>query len=256
MEATKNSLALVLNRQAYRERDSLVNVYTAKWGKLPLIARGTQKLGSKLAGHIEPLSLVNLMIVRGKGLDYIGSSINSNSFLNIRQDLNKLYYAGEALNIFNRLTQADQADDELFNLLTEYLQVVNDISEATDKLAEPSLAKDQGELLLNGFTWQLLNILGYRPELYHCLTCRESLSPGINYFDLLNGGLVCATCWADSRTATNFTATNFQLCSDNCLKAVRFLTTSQPKSFTKLIIDQKTGKDLSLLTRNFLKFCN
>ncbi len=257
MEATRNSLGIILKRQAYREKDSLVSVYTAAWGKLSLLARGTQQLGSKLAGHIEPLSLVNLMIVRGKGLDYVGSAINSQVFLGIRQDLNKLYYAGEAISIFNRLVKDNQADSDLFYLLEEYLEALDIFPEVVLTNCLPAnLSKDRGELFLAGFIWRLLKLLGYQPELRSCLACRAPLTPGLNYFDFLSGGVVCTNCLENKRKVMTFTASNFLVVSDNCLKAVRFLIANEPRTFAKLVLSLKVTKELSLLTKSFLKFCD
>lgn len=254
MEATRNHLAIILNRQAYRERDSLVNVYTADAGKLSLIARGTQQLSSKLAGHIEPLTLADIMVVRGKGLDYIGSAIGRETYFGIRADLNKLYYAGRALSIFNSLVKGSQTDENLFLLLTNWLEAINSYLDQEDK---PNyFDKEKGEVRLIFFILKLLDILGYKPEMYQCLTCSQALTPGNNHFDLLNGGLVCADCLAKGRESERLVNNNLLTISDNCVKIIRFIISNNFDSLEKLKVSKKLLKEASFLVNNFVSFCS
>jgi len=243
MEDTKHTLAIVLNRQSYRDYDSLVVVYTEKFGKLILIARGTKKPQSKLAGHLEPLSLVDLMIVPGKGRDYVGSILAQNARLNLKQDLNKLYYAGQAVNCFNRLIKEKQTDPGLFLLLNDWLNNLNDYSS--------DFSREQGELFLNYFNLKLLIELGYQPEMYHCLLCQQKIQSGRNYFDLQNGGLICEKCHQATLTRPEILAV-----SDDIVKLVRFLSANSWEEVRKLKIDKKISKELTTLVINFINFNN
>lgn len=245
MDETKNTPALILNRQDYKENDSLVTVYTPLYGKLTLVARGTKKLSSKLAGHIEPLTLADLMIVKGKGFDYIGAAITRAAYLGTREDLNKLYYAGQALNLFGRLTKENQSDERLFFLLVRWLEILNDFS---------GFKREDGELVLAFFTVKFLAELGYKPEMYKCLECQEAVSPGNNYFNLLNGGLVCGGCFEKDRLATGIPKVELLTITDNCIKLMRFMVDNRFQSAEKLKIDNKILKELNGLLDKFIKF--
>ena len=140
MEDTNNTKAIILKRQSYRENDSSVVVYTPDFGKMTLIARGTKKITSKLIGHLEPISLSDIMIVKGKGRHYIGGAICQDAFLNIKDDLNKLYYAGQGIRVFNRLVRDGQGDPDLFNLLKNWLELLDTAAE---------LSKEKGALFLS-----------------------------------------------------------------------------------------------------------
>ena len=245
MEETKNTPALILNRQDYKENDSLVTVYTPLYGKLALVARGTKKISSKLAGHIEPLTLADLMIVSGKGFDYIGSAVTRAAYTRIREDLNKLYYAGSAINLFARLTKENQGDERLFFLLAKWLEILDGFDD---------FKKENGELVLAFFTLKLLSELGYKPELYHCLECQETIRPGKNYFNLLNGGLICEACFGKNRLENDIAQTELLTITDNCIKLMRFMADNRFKSAEKLKIDNKTLKELNGLLDKFMKF--
>jgi DNA repair protein RecO (recombination protein O) len=153
MEDSKKTLAIVLNRQDYREYDSLVSFYTLEFGKLTLMARGTKRLKSKLAGHLEPISVVDLMIIPGKGRDYAAGAISQEVFSGIKADLNKLYYAGLGLRWFRRLTSENEPDKTLFFLVFEYLNILDKyhLDDVSDELP-----KDDGELLFSFFAFKFM----------------------------------------------------------------------------------------------------
>jgi len=245
MEESRTTAAIVLSREPYRENDSLITVYTLNFGKLALIARGTKKLQSKLAAHTEPLSLINLMIIKGRGFDYIGGAANREVYFNIRADLNKLYYAGQALKIFNKLVKGDQADKRLFFLLVNWLALLDNYSD---------FDKENGSLLFSFFILKFLVELGYQPEMYKCLLCKNKLKPGNNYFDLLSGGVVCEACFNKGRRPITDGGTDLLPVSDNCIKLIRFMLDDQFERPEKIKVDKKLTKELSLLVNKFLIF--
>ncbi len=245
MDGSKNTTALILKREPYRENDSLVTVYTLDFGKLSLIARGTRKLRSKLAGHLEPLTLSEIMIISGKGLDYIGSALGREVYQPIRQDLNKLHYAGRAISIFSRLVKDSEPDRRLFFLIVDWLAALNSFED---------LSSESGDLLLAFFALRLLGELGYKPEMYKCLDCGKSVKPGRNYFNLLNGGVVCEACFLKESGRIGFQVTNILTISDNCVKIVRFILENEEGRILRMKIDKKYLKELSFLVESLLNF--
>jgi DNA repair protein RecO (recombination protein O) len=247
MDETKHGQAIILNRSAYRESDSLVIVYTKDFGKLSLVARGTKKINSKLAGHLEPISLADILIIKGKGFDYIGSALTTNAFLNLKDNLNKIYYAGRIIKWFSRLVKEGQSDERLFFLLLRTLQVIDDYQ-------DEEFTKESGELFFSFFAFKLLAELGYKPEMYECLNCREKIEPGKNYFNLKNGGIVCGSCLEKERQTQIISAQEILTISDNCIKLMRFIMDNRLDTAKKLKLDKKVIKELSILTVNFLNF--
>lgn len=281
MDETKNTPAIILNRRPYREHDALVTVYTLSSGKLTLAARGVKKLKSKLAGHIEPLALADILIIRGRGLDYLGSAVARTVYRGIRNDLNKLYYAGRVINLFNRLVKEEQPDERLFFLLADWLEALDGFKVARgdyDRRLSPTFSdrqsslrsskksedfskeigdfpKETGELFFSFFAWKLLVELGYAPEMKQCLIGREAISPGRNYFNLKNGGLVCEECFKkEPGNDDGFNKADLLTISDNCVKIIRFIINSDFSSIKKLKIEGKTVKEASNLVNNFINF--
>lgn len=250
MDETKHSSALILQRSAYRENDSLITVYTKKFGKLSLLARGTKKLQSKLAGHLEPISLADILVIKGRGFDYVGSAITRDAFLGIKNDLNKVYYAGRAIALFNRLIKENQAEERLFFLLYRWLEALADYE-------APEFTKESGELFGIFFAWKLLAELGYQPEMYECLNCRQKIKSGLNYFNLASGGVVCGACFQDG-LAPQGAALSGELIkiSDNAIKLLRFILENKFNQTEKVKIDKRVVKELAALANSFVHYRN
>jgi DNA repair protein RecO (recombination protein O) len=231
MDATKNTPAIILNRQPYREYDALVTVYTRDYGRLSLVVRGVKKMQSKLAGHIEPLTWADFLIIPGKTFDYAGSVVTRAAYAGIRNDLNKLYYAGRALNLFSRFVKEGHPDERLFFLLRDWLDVLNDFQEKQNSQTKESstkgLSQGDGELFYSFFALKLLAELGYVPEMRTCLVCGRPIVAGRNFFDLKGGGLVCDTCREQKKTEEEVLSTDLLMISDNCVKLIRYLLDSQ-----------------------------
>jgi len=243
MEATRNTPAIIIKRQSYREHDSLVVIYSLKYGQERLVARGTKKPQSKLAGHLEPISLADVMILAGKSGDYLASAISRDAYSGIKGYLNKLYYAGRALRWLSRLVKDREADERLFFLLGDWLEIIDDYPTV-------DFSKERGEILFSFFIWKFLALLGYQPEFHNCQSCRRQISAGENYFDLRSSGLNCRDCVSpgESRRPELVRA------ADNVIKLVRLALDSELLQSTRIKASRVDIQGLTDLINSFLKY--
>jgi DNA repair protein RecO (recombination protein O) len=183
MEETYTTSAIILSRELFRENDSRAVIYSPDLGKLVLIARGTRSIKSKLAGHIEPMTLSRIMVVKGKKLNYIGAAVGENYFANLKNNYESLGLAGNIANLFNSLLKEGDNNDYagLFDLLRSYLFFI-------DQKGAPT------ELVYSSFLLKMLNFIGYKPELANCLDCGHVIMDDRCNFDYSSGGLICAEC--------------------------------------------------------------
>ncbi|MFH1522623.1 MAG: DNA repair protein RecO [Patescibacteria group bacterium] len=255
MEETYTTRAIILNRYPFREHDSKAAIYSLDRGKLELIARGTKKLSSKLAGHLEPISLSKIMVVRGKQYDYVGSAISENCFLNIKSDLEKLQYAGQAINVFGKLIKEEQADENIFTLIEEYINLLDKAEFEAHNI----------ELFYHFFVLKLLSLLGYTPELYNCVICKNKLKePNGNLFDVAKGGVICANCSKKSPTSppTPLLIRKGEInclkdcltISENCIKILRLVIDKELSQLISLDINNESKKETCKVINSFLDY--
>lgn len=239
MEETFNIKALILNRKPFSEDGSKVTVYSENLGKLELVARGIKKIKSKLAGHLEPISLAEIMVIRGKQYNYIGAAVSENCYANIKNNLAKIKAAGEAIKVFNLIVKLGESDRGIFSLLKNYF----------DFLDGAGLKPDY-DLLVQLFIFKLLVTLGHKPELYNCVVCRNNISPVGMKFDLARGGLVCGQCSADSGEGEKERLT----ISENSVKLLRLAEKNELLELAKIKIDKKIERETVKIISSFLNF--
>lgn len=236
MEATYQTQAIILKRAAANESDIRVIVYSCDRGKLELLARGARKLKSKLAGHLEPITLSGLMVVRGRKFDYAGAAISENCFINIKADYEKILYAGKVISIFDNLIKLEEKDEYVFKLLLDILNIINNNKKPIANY----------DLILALFVLQLLIKLGHKPELHHCVICGKKIEPKENKFDFLKGGLVCGAC-KPSEDKYN------RPISEECIKILRLVENTALLKLTNLKSDKKLDQEVIDIMEKYLK---
>ncbi len=127
MEATYRTKAIVLDRQLCAESDSRVIVYSWDKGKLELTARGAAKLSSKLAGHLEPFNLVDLMVIIGRGADYAGAADNLSAAQNLKNNWDKVSAGNYVLALYKKMIKPGVSDKKSFLLLAQFIYWLNAI---------------------------------------------------------------------------------------------------------------------------------
>ncbi len=209
------NLAIIISRKDYRENDILVDLYTKNSGRKKLLARGAKKSKAKLSSHLEPLSLVEILEIPTKSIDYLASSNIKNHFSGIKDSWLKLQTTGKVLNIFSQTVKENEKDENLFNYLIIWLNKLNDSEE------------ENSSYFFSLWMIRFLELLGYMPNLLTCQSCQKSLNSGIQYFSFNLGGLICINC------QNKFSVSDLYQISENSLKLLRFLANNQEKIIVK-----------------------
>ena len=172
--------AVVLRHSDWGEADRLLVLYTRESGKLRAVAKGARRLRSRKAGPLEPFTRVALMLARGRDLWIVTQAQTVDAYLPLREDLLRTGYAAYVMELLDRFTYEEGENTSLYNLLTTTLERVN---------VEPDVF-----LAVRYYELRLLDLLGFRPELFHCTVCRQNVQPVDQFFSALLGGVVCPQC--------------------------------------------------------------
>lgn len=225
---------IVIRRHDFSEADRILTVFTERFGKIKVIAKGVKKIKAKLAGSLEPFMLSDLELHEGKTF-YIatGASIIKD-FSSLHSDLDKMaavFCLGELIDKFEK---EEQKSEQVFRLLVDTLEALdaphysssdvlsksqisnpsagsgqvlksrNDISKLKSYSSSPDVSgrsKNAGSsrlcsnnTILRAFEIRLLHLSGYLGDLMECLHCKAKITPGNNNWDGEEGGIICADC--------------------------------------------------------------
>jgi len=228
--------AIVLNRKDYNDYDSLVFCYSLDFGKISLLAKGLKRSTAKLAGHLEPLNLIDLMIITGRERDYIGSAISENSFLNIKASYYLTDIAGQGIRFLNELIFSNQVDFTIFLLLRDFLLNLNELK-SNDRLAE---------LFLIYFKLKLLYISGYDFDFSLCSNCKKNSAVFLNFFDK---EVLCSDCYNLRKSPM----TNFIKISPNLIFLKQAILNSEFFELVGIELSVKNKKELQILIETIKK---
>jgi DNA repair protein RecO (recombination protein O) len=172
--------AVVLRRMDLGEADRLLTLFTPVEGKVRAIAKGVRRPGSRKAGHLEPFTRARLMLARGRELDIITQAEAIDWYPHLRADLERLGTASYVVELFDRFTVQEGPTASFFELLVAALsQLDNGVDLAS---------------LSRYYELRLLDLVGYRPELFHCVNCRREIQPEAQFFSYADGGVLCPRC--------------------------------------------------------------
>ncbi len=214
--------AVVLSSLALGEADLIVTLYTKEAGKLRATARGVRKLTSKMVGHLEPLTRVELALARGRNLDVVTQAQVLESFSALKDHLEGVSSGIYLAELMEGFGAEGSASPELYSLLVETLQYL--------------AHHPEGELALRYFELHLLKRSGFTPELYRCVQCRRELVAGKHLFSPDFGGTLCEQCIP--------TDVLIRPLSVQVLKVLRFLDRSDLPNLPKLRVNSHQAEEL------------
>ncbi|MBI5022982.1 MAG: DNA repair protein RecO, partial [Candidatus Magasanikbacteria bacterium] len=207
---TFNTTAIILNRHAFKESDLLVTFLSRDFGKMTALAIGAKKIKSKLAGHLEPLREVKLMVAVGREIHKLGQAVTMNTFgVQSSQTPEAVWQAQKAAVLVEKVSPQWQKETRIYDFFKQFLFL--------------NFQSNFFPNLWYFFTFELLRLAGLSPELQNCLHCHDVISPGKNCFDFQHGGLICSACAIKTKEQN-------QPISNEAIKVLRYL---QHYSLTK-----------------------
>jgi DNA repair protein RecO (recombination protein O) len=172
--------AIVLRHTDWGEADRLLWLFTREIGKVKVVAKGVRKPRSRKAGHLEPFTRVELLLARGRDLPIVTQAEAKDAYLELREDLIRVGYASYIVELLDRFTYEEGENFALYRLLCETLSRIN-------IEADPAFAVRYYEV-------RLLDLVGFRPQLLHCVNCGEEIRAEDQFFSFEKGGVICPKC--------------------------------------------------------------
>jgi len=179
-ERSRRVEALILRHQRWGEADRILTIFSKESGKLRIIAKGVRKTTSRKAGHLELYMRSTLQLAKGRDFWILTQAETIEAFLPLRDDLQKMGLASYVIELLDKFTYEDGPNPQLYNLVVETLERLT--------------SEEAVFVILRYFEMRLLDLLGYRPQLFQCIGCQEEVKAEDQYFSALVGGVICPRC--------------------------------------------------------------
>ena len=100
--------------------------------------------------------------------------------------------------------------------------------------------------MLRHYELHLLGNLGYKPELYRCVSCHTPMSNIYRYISISGGGVVCSECCQGE--------TSNRPISADALKALRFLQGADLRSSQGMKATSALSRELEVTMRDYMRY--
>lgn len=231
-ERTFRSEAIILRRTDFGEADRMLTVYTREFGKMRVLAKGARKPQSRKTGHVELFMRTNFLLARGRNFNIITQAEMVDAYPALRRDLVRTTYASYAMELLDRFTAEEDRHLGIYELLTE----------ALDWFA----TADDLRLAARYYELRLLTPVGYRPQLFRCVSCGEPIQEQDQFFSAELGGLLCPNCRSADRRAQPVSAV--------AVKVLRYLQTRDWQTVSVLRLKRPLHRELETLLHAYLTY--
>ncbi len=172
--------ALMLRAADYNENDKILTLLTAENGKITAGAKGVKKAGARLKFAAQPFCFAEYILSK-KGDRYtVINASETESFYDLRTDINKFYAASAAVEAASALTYEGDESAEIFYALVKTLSEM-----CTEGEAQPLIR----------FLTLALRKSGYGVAAENCAVCGNALLGHDKLrFDMDAGAFTCYDC--------------------------------------------------------------
>ena len=226
---TVKTKEIIIAEKIMSDFDKMLTILTPNMGKIECVAKGSRRPKSLLMAGTQFLCFGDYMLYKG-GENYSMNSCETiELFYNIRTDLDKLKYAVYITKIINDVTTENQNNYKILQLYLNTLYVISN----TDK---------DLEFVTSIFRLRLLSIIGYRPEIEECKTCKEK--ENLTKFSIRDNGFKCTACGKQDKGAIDM--------SETTKDAIRYIILSDAKKIYSFQVPKESIEELKIISKLYL----
>lgn len=222
---------IVLRRTDFGEADRLVTLYTRERGKLRVVAKGARKPHSRKIGHLELFTCSQLQIAVGRNLDLVTQAESVQVHRELAADLVRTTYAAYLVELLDGFTVDEEPNAALYALLKDGLS----------RIAH----EDNLRLAARHYELQLLGLVGYRPQLFHCVVSGAPIVEQAQFFSAEEGGLIAPEQRLPTHRAVPISAA--------AVKVLRYLQTRSWETVRGLQLRGALHHELEQLMHDYLR---
>lgn len=226
---TVKTKGIIIAEKVMSDFDKMLTILTPNMGKIECVAKGSRRPKSLLMAGTQFLCFGDYMLYKG-GENYSMNSCETiELFYNIRTDLDKLKEAVYITKIINDVTTENQNNYKILQLYLNTLYVISN----TDK---------DLEFVTSIFRLRLLSIIGYRPEIEECKTCKEK--ENLTKFSIRDNGFKCTACGKQDKGAIDM--------SETTKDAIRYIILSDAKKIYSFQVPKESIEELKIISKLYL----
>lgn len=237
---TYKTQAIVLRTISWPRHARFFVLYTKDFGKLKGVAAGAEKIKSKVAGHLQPFVIAEVMMARGRSVDRVAQARLTKRYASFASQYQMYLLGSYVLEVIEKLTKEEVPDEQIWQEMVAVLDELDEQGEWGDS--------QRFSLLVRMFALRLLDRMGYKPELHRCVACRVSPLREPLSFSVLQSGVICGNCRDKHRDSQSVSAEAIKMLRAilqlPVAQSMRVLMQPQDAAVVSALIDQLVSVQL------------
>jgi DNA repair protein RecO (recombination protein O) len=238
--ATYRSEAIVLRRRDSKEYDRLLTIFTKDKGKVYLVARGVKRIGSKMAGHLEPFGVVDIMVAKGKIQDRVAGTKLIENFPYIKSNIESIALVGYFNEAVDCIIHGNQSDPKVFQIITE---AYYSIEQYLKRNGSNSNIQDQ-MLIIFFYILALCSSQGFSPSFNTCFYCKKDVKEEKNFISTRHLSVVCPSCRSNEESLSPVSSTT--------LKVLRLINQKSLPTIKLKNLDLEISREIRKIVNAFI----
>lgn len=178
--------AVVLRSIDYGDTSKIVTLYTKRYGKIKVIAKGVRSQRNKFGSSLETMTVSSVVLYKKehRDLHLLSKSEIRTPLKRIQDDTDRLFTALALVELVNMVMHDEEENSAVFAMLTDALQTIDEST------------RNHINVLLS-FMLKMFAQFGFGIGLNDCSVCRKTLTGGglpFVYLRLSDGTLICPDC--------------------------------------------------------------
>ncbi|MFN0157860.1 MAG: DNA repair protein RecO [Bacteroidota bacterium] len=233
--------AVVLRTMKYRDTSRIATLYTSRYGKISVIAKGARDKKNTFGSSLQPMSHVQAILYKkeNRDLHLLSQCTSITPLRHLADDMHRMAAAMSAIELVNAVTHGEDENPALFTLLTRTLVAIDGATKGAPAA-------------LYFFEARLLEVLGFAVNFQQCAKCLKLLDEagtGTNGvgLQLQRGGVVCFACIPDSIIERTVSLVALRVLQ-------RLQDLNEPVAATRMVFSRQVAEEIGLILRRFLQY--
>jgi DNA repair protein RecO (recombination protein O) len=193
--------AIVMRTFPFGDTSRIAHLFSVERGRVHVLAKGVRGPRGRMGAALEPFTRIGAVVYYkpGRELQYLSQAEILGRRPVLASSILRFAYAGAVLELLDQALAGEEPPGPLFALIDVSLSKLETVPE------------DALRMSFMGYIANLLDVLGYRPEVARCVGCSEAHASGNGtreggWWSALRGGLLCARCAATDPAAAPLSA--------------------------------------------------
>jgi DNA repair protein RecO (recombination protein O) len=231
--------AVVLRSMEYGDTSKIVTLYTRKFGKIKVIAKGARGAKNTFGSSLETMTISSVVVYKKeqRDLHLLSKSEIRTPLAKIQQDAEKMFTALAVLELVNMVMHDEEENEKLFLLLTDSLFAI-----------DRSLGRPINVVI--AFMMNMFDQFGYGIDLRRCSQCQREMEhhdlPFVS-LRISDGTLVCSECSGGSTAVGKRLETGVR-------RSLHMLQHAATDSVTEISVDRSTINEMLSVVQLYMHY--